>query len=92
MIGYYKKADYIVTNTFHGNVFSIIFNKQFVSFGKNKKKVKYLLEEFGLSHRLIDETDSISAVLDTAIDYTRINKTLEEKRNASLQYLEEALS
>ena len=91
MLGYYRKADYIVTNTFHGNVFSILFNKQFISYGKNKKKVEHLLQEFGLQNRLVDEKQEISSLFETEIDYEEINKKLEEKRNASLAYLDDAL-
>ena len=31
MLSYYKNADLVITNTFHGNIFSIIYNKQFIS-------------------------------------------------------------
>ncbi len=87
MLAYYKAADYVITNTFHGNVFSILYNKKFVSFGKGKDKIVSLLDEFGLSDRLIDVNDSFLEVVDKDIDYVRVNKALEEKREGSLKKL-----
>jgi len=87
MIGYYKAADYVITNTFHGNVFSIIYNKQFVSFGKEKKKVEILLRDFGLSDRLLDVSQDPTETLLSNIDYEKVNEILEEKRKESLDYL-----
>lgn len=88
MLSYYKKADYVFTNTFHGTVFSIIYNKEFASFGKNKTKVAQLLEAFNLSHRNIDCTDDIKEVMSSKIDYATINKLIEEKRKTSLEFLD----
>ena len=87
MIAYYKAADYVITNTFHGNVFSILFNKKFISYGKEQKKVVDLLKEFGLSHRLLNNEDSITEILSAEINYDKINATLAEKRQQSLNFL-----
>jgi len=87
MIAYYKAADYVITNTFHGNVFSILFNKKFISYGKEQKKVVDLLKEFGLSHRLLNNEDSITEILSAEINYDKINATLAEKRQQSLDFL-----
>ena len=87
MIGYYKAADYVITNTFHGNVFSIIYNKKFVSFGKEKKKVEILLRDFGLSERLLDVSENPADVLLKNIDYSKTNEILKKKRAESLEYL-----
>lgn len=49
-------AEYVVTNSFHGTVFSLLFGKKFVSHtftasGTSKKRILQLLETVGLSHR-----------------------------------------
>ncbi len=49
-------AEYVVTNSFHGTVFSLLFGKKFVSHtftasGTSKKRIIQLLETVGLSHR-----------------------------------------
>ena len=50
-IGYVKAADYVVTSQFHGVMFSLIFNKQFVIFSQGKGKVIDAIERFGLEDR-----------------------------------------
>lgn len=92
MLGYYKNADYVITNTFHGNIFSILFQKQFVSFGKQKRKVCALLKEFGLTERLLDETEEFEKIILQEIDYSKVSQTLKEKREVSYQYLEQFLN
>lgn len=88
-LGYYEKADYIITNTFHGTIFSIIFNKKFVSYGKKKKKVKLLLDEFGLSNQNVGEAENISSVIEKEINYEKVNSLIVEKRKESMEYLNE---
>ncbi len=87
MIGYYKAADYVITNTFHGNVFSIVYNKRFISLGKEKKKVENVLKDFGLENRLIDMKDDPAKTLLEDIDYDKVNEILDKKRAESLAYL-----
>lgn len=91
MLGYYKYADYVITNTFHGNIFSILYQKQFLSFGKQKRKVVALLQEFGLADRLLDETEDIDSVFMESIDHNTVEQVLQEKRKISYQYLEKFL-
>lgn len=49
-----KSATCVVTDTFHGSIFALKYRKNFVSYGRNKKKVRYLLESLGLSDSLVD--------------------------------------
>lgn len=49
-------ADYVITNSFHGTVFSILFYKQFISYpyhnnGEPKRRIFELLKDTGLEHR-----------------------------------------
>lgn len=91
MMGYYSKADLVITNTFHGNVFSLIFNKPFVNIDAGKAKVDDLLKSFNLSERTIREAKDFSEVAIKQIDYNNINLLLEQKKKASCEYLENAL-
>ncbi len=91
MLGYYRAADYVITNTFHGNIFSILYNKRFVSFGKEKKKVELLLQDFELGERLLDVGDNLEETLYRGIDYNRTNEIIRQKRRDSVKYLERFL-
>lgn len=93
-MGYIKAADYVVTNMFHGTVFSILFERTFVSFGSaiRTNKLASLLEQFEMSQRLIlDETSSLMDVLDTPPDYKRASDLKQAMLEKSCNYLQNAL-
>ena len=80
-ITYYNFAEYVITNTFHGTVFSIIFNKQFVNIDFDKKKVDKLLEHYNLSDRTYKKgKNNITDIFSKNIDYSKVNKLLEQDR------------
>ena len=82
-------ADYIITDTFHGTVFSILFNKQFVSINRSKNKISELLRLFGLEDRLVD--CNIAEALSKQIEYTCVNSIIQKIRDESENYLKYAL-
>jgi len=84
------KADYIVTNSFHGVAFSINFEKQFIAVSRKdyNSRLESLLNMFDLNHRLIDRTSNLD--INTAmeeIDYSRIHYLIEEQRNRLRNFL-----
>lgn len=91
MMGYYSKADLVITNTFHGNVFSIIFNKPFVNIDAGKAKVDDLLASFGLSERTVKEHCDFEKIASKNIDFEVVNNILDEKRKSSGDYLKNVL-
>jgi len=86
-ISAFANAEYIFTNTFHGCVFSTIFNKQFATDGIHKKKIEGLLEEFSLLDRVVSSAEDVERVLTTPVDYDQVNALVKEKRKASIDYL-----
>lgn len=46
-LGYIKKADCVVTSTFHGTIFSMLFNKQYATYARDNYKVVDLLQKTG---------------------------------------------
>ena len=90
-LSYMANADYIVTDTFHGSVFSIIFEKNFIAIDRNKLKVNELLDKFSLSERLIDETKNIIDIFNTPIDYKMVNCLKNDLINDSVKFLANAL-
>ncbi len=91
VLGYMKNADYIITDTFHGCVMSMKFNKQFVAFSRssNSQKLTSLLEQFNLSSRICDKPELLVSKLDETIDYTAVNRKIEEQTTYALDYLKE---
>lgn len=88
-------ASSVITNSFHGMVFSIIFRKQFVVVMNKERgaaRFKSLLEMLGLENRLTDETDSqYNRILSTPIDYKSIKPRIEHWRNISFAFLHDNL-
>ena len=89
VLGYFKNADCIVTDTFHGSVMSLKYNKPFATIvrGMNNNKLSFLLEQFGLRDRIVSDLTTLSRILDTAIDYSRVNDIIVSERQKSLDYL-----
>ena len=84
-----KNAEYVFTTSFHGMVFSILYCKQFfASFKKNAGRATSLLEQLGLSDRLLPVQSEIPQSF-AKIDYEEVRKKLQVKRSESLKYLTE---
>lgn len=87
----FRYASFVVTNSFHGTAFSIMFNKQFYSISpqKGKERIESLLQELDLTNRFYSkhlETPEIS------IDYKTVNKKLSILRDKSYDFLNNALN
>lgn len=90
-----KNADYICTDSFHGCVFSIIFNKQFMAFKKRKDKkgsdnnrLIDLLTKFELEERMYNDKKSITR---KEINYEKVNKILAKEKSKSEKFLKECI-
>ena len=56
LLGYFKSAKEVLTDTFHGSVMSIITNSNFaVKTRDNGNKLINLLDEYGLTSRIIKD-------------------------------------
>lgn len=84
-------SDFVVTDSFHGCVFSIIFNKPFIVYGNNKRGIDRftsILNKFSLSDRLLYSSDSFSSsIISKRIEWVYINKLINKDRNEILKEL-----
>ena len=87
----YDKADYIITNTFHGTVFSTIYEKRFAVVNNDKQKVLNVLKMCGLSDKMTQTAADYEAILHSAFDYEMARQNIARERMNSLQYLSQAL-
>jgi len=88
-----SEADFIITNSFHGTVFSINFNIDFISIKnqKNPERVKDILEKLNLESRLVDSSYTTSQMPCKCIDYSKSNMLLQNLREESLNWIFNAL-
>jgi len=87
----FANARFIVTDSFHGSIFSILFKKPFLVVGNNERgmaRFSSLLKMFGLENRLLLNTNELPMELLTdAIDWEKVNALLDTKREEAISFL-----
>lgn len=91
-----KHAAYVITDSFHGTVFSLLFHKQFVVLHNTRcgeTRLREILDLFNIKDRLFDDSDSINILnsLKTALDYSAIDKSIISFRKIGYDYLNNKL-
>lgn len=92
----FADADFVITDSFHGTVFSIIFNKPFISLvniNRGASRFESILSEFDLLDRLVGEFDKkqVKGLLDSSIDYEAVQEKLQNLRERSFEVLKAGL-
>lgn len=99
ILAYFKHADCIITDTFHGSIFSIINERPFVtivrktkdeSYG-NSEKVVDMLKRLKLDNRILDDINRLEDTMMQTIDYESVNQIRKEAREQTIKYLQENL-
>lgn len=90
LLSYVKHAHAIVTDTFHGTVFSIKFNKQFVTMVRdsNSNKLCGLLNQFGLAGRVMKNPEEMSDIMGQPVDFVEVNQYIQQERMRTAEYLD----
>lgn len=85
----FRMAKYIVSDTFHGTIFSIISHKKFCVLVResNKEKMTSLLERFCLEEYAVFNSDDLEDKISINIDHEHIDEIRNFERNRSLVYL-----
>lgn len=93
LLDYFHYADFIVTDTFHGTVFSVINRKKFgvIIRNSNRNKIEGLLEDLNLEKRVISHMNQTSKVLSEEIDYEKVEAILQMERVRTRTYLAQQL-
>ena len=81
-------AQLVITDSFHGCAFSILFNKPFFAFiNENRGSSRFysLFESFELQDRVIKSASDVS--LGKQVDWARVNEILSRRREASREFL-----
>lgn len=90
----FRDAQYVLTNSFHGTVFSVVFQRQFFVEGKHQgfsgynynHRAKDLLESIGLENRIFDKENPVE-LIDNPIAWKETDELMHELRRKSLSYL-----
>ena len=85
----FRDAEFVVTDSFHGTAFSILFNKPFLSIGNSGRgmaRFHSLLDMFNLQNRLCEVgKESIDIV--EPIDWEKVNNIRKQWKKRSLDFL-----
>lgn len=90
-----KNAEYVVCTSFHATVFSIIFNKKFfvVPHRKTGSRVTNILNKLNISNRAINSLEEFNKInYNEEIDYQIVNSILEDERQKSINWLNNAIN
>lgn len=88
----FQNASFVVTNSFHGTTFSIVFNKNFITVPTERKnRIESLLKLLHLEDRIITACSQIGEEYNLNISYNIPNQLLEAEKNKSLSFLEKAI-
>ena len=93
-----RYADVVVTDSFHGAVFSIMYNRTFYVFNRDNVKAKTsknvrlcdLLNLYGLSDRMIENVENLKKLNDN-INYVSINQKRMMFADESIKWLQQSL-
>ena len=89
----FDDAAFVLTDSFHGCVFSILFKKSFIAFANQDRGVTRftsLLSLFSLNERLIftqSDYEKRKESLQKEIDYIPVYKELKKQRNKAFNFL-----
>lgn len=97
-LGLLKNAKFVLTDSFHGTCFSIIFKKEFIVIKNNARggeRFLYILTEFGLLNRLIDDPAELAYKFDNEntnkIDYVSVWDRINESVDTSIEWIKKSL-
>lgn len=93
-LSYIENCELFCTDSFHGTLFSIIFERPFITFERKGRasmfsRIQTLLTMFGLEDRKADLIDFDSSILE--IDFSQVKEIQEREMKRSALYLEGVL-
>ena len=93
---FFKNAEYVVTDSFHGACFSIIFKKKFIVIRNNKRgglRFTSLLGRFGIMERLVESEEEVvnTDKLEAPVDYGNVYEIIHKDKEESMKWLRNAL-
>ena len=91
-VSYFKYADFVVTTSFHGLAFALMYNKDFYAIKQNNSaddRLQSILSLCGLEERFIPMDNE---EIGTKVDFTLANQRLKEERSKSESFIKNALN
>ena len=95
VLAYFRNAEEVITDTFHGSIFSVITHRSFTTLIRksvgnnygNEEKLSDLLKRLGLTNRMTTKVEDAESINKMTIDYSGIDRILEKCREDAKKYL-----
>lgn len=93
-----KDSKYVITTSFHGVIFSILFHKLFLvillndAYSEGNGRITSLLKSLNLSDRIFRPNINVKSQIVKAINWDDITIKLENLKSASIEYLKQFTS
>lgn len=99
LLAYFRDASAVITDTFHGTIFSIINEVPFVTTVRksaghaygNEEKLSYLLRVLGLGDRALRDGESLATLLSQPIDWASVQRIRGEEQKRTRDFLSRAI-
>lgn len=93
ILALFREAQFILTDTFHGSLFSIHFRKPFVAFEPNRddERIRGILTSFDLMGRVAHDVPAATRLIVPELDYSPTESAIQEKIALSTHYLLDAI-
>lgn len=91
-LGLIKHARFVIADSFHATVFSILFHKKFVSITPDvaSSRISSLLATLGITERMVHRIELSDIEKD--INYVEVDKLLNDERKESMNYLNKVVN
>ena len=89
-----KNSSFVMTDSFHGMVFSIIFNTPFAVFinrSRGADRFDSLLSQLGIEGRTCANVEDVEHVMSTPINWAKVNQKLSSLIEYSKMFLENSI-
>ena len=90
----FRDCDFVVTDSFHGTVFSIIFEKPFVVLRNARRgntRLDSLLRLFNLENRILSSAADVENCIYKQINWSNVHTILNEKKRSSIEKLSDMI-
>ncbi len=95
VLAYFQHADEVISDTFHGNIFSIITHKPFVAIIRdsvdgaygNREKLEDMLLRTKMQNRILENIEDLDIIMQQPIDYATTDLIRQRERENAMQFL-----
>ena len=93
LLSWFKYAECVVTDTFHGCVMSIITEREMaIKLRDNANKLFNLMSEYEITDRCLDDNWNIESIFDKKVDWTKTKEQISQRRKASIDYIKRMIN